>query len=971
MRRILLAAVAIPALAFSTIPVAPAVAQQEAGLATLQPAPLEELVAAVDIPYERFQLDNGLTVLVHEDRKAPVVAVSVWYEVGSKNEPDGKTGFAHLFEHLMFNGSENAPGDFFEPLQQVGATDLNGTTWFDRTNYFQTVPTGALDVALFLESDRMGHLLGAVTQEKLDNQIGVVQNEKRQGDNQPFGLVEYEQLENLYPTGHPYHHSTIGSMDDLSGATLDDVREWFTSHYGPNNAILVLAGDVDLATAREKVTKWFGAIPAGPEVTPIAAPVPTLPEPVAKTIHDQIATPRVYRMWAVPGYDNPDYVPLFLGATVLGGLASSRLDEALVRDQQIAVSVVASAQIFAQAGQLLVWADARPGVSVEALSAALDAEIARFIAEGPSADELQRAATVYTAGVIRGLEQTGGFSGKAPLLAQGLLFSGDPEHYKTELAQIAAMEPANVREVTARWLSRPAFSLVVEPGARTEGGEKRGGFFTAQDGVSGGGLAGPAFYTQDGAAPQSGATSQSGATEPDRTHLPEVAPLEELDFPEIERATLSNGMEVYFAQRQAVPTVSVRVAFDAGHSADPANQLGLQSLMLAAMNEGTTDLDSSELAIAKERLGVVMGGYADSDTTNFALDAVTPNLAPSLDLLADYVRNPAFRPEDLERVRSQQLTRIDNELNDPSAIAQRAITPILYGDAYPYGRPPSGTGDRAVVETLARDDLARFHDTWLRPDNAQIFVVGDTTLAEVVRLLEDSFGDWTPPTQPLPQKSFDAPIPAPEQRIVLIDRPQSPQSVIVAGRVLDQSGTDDLVVLDAANEVFGGSFLSRINTNLRETKGWSYGVRSQVRAPIGRTAFLINAPVQADRTGESIAELLKDLAAYTGGQGVTAEELRRLVNGNVRELPGRFETSSAVLGGMAQIVLYDRPDDYYETLSDRYRALTTAQLDEEALATLLGDELVFVVVGDAETVRPQLDVLGLPVEVRESSPGSQ
>jgi len=972
MRRILLAAVAAPALvlALSAVSSTPAFAQEETGLAALQPAPLEELVAAVDIPYERFELDNGLTVLVHEDRKAPVVAVSVWYEVGSKNEPDGKTGFAHLFEHLMFNGSENAPGDFFEPLQQVGATDLNGTTWFDRTNYFQTVPTGALDVALFLESDRMGHLLGAVTQEKLDNQIGVVQNEKRQGDNQPFGLVEYEQLENLYPSGHPYHHSTIGSMDDLSGATLDDVREWFRNHYGPNNAILVLAGDIDVATARAKVNTWFGAIPAGPEVTPVAAPVPTLPEPVARTIHDQIATPRVYRMWAIPGYDNPDYVPLFLGGTVLGGLASSRLDEALVREQHIAVSVVASAQVFAQAGQFLVWADARPGVSVEELSGALDAEIARFLAEGPSADELQRAATVYTTGVIRGLEQTGGFSGKAPILAEGLLFSGDPEHYKQELGQIAAMEPANVREVTARWLSRPAFSLVVEPGARTEGGENRGGFFTAANGVPGsivaGGLAGPAFYTQDG----SGAAG-AAAAEPDRSHLPAVAELQELEFPDIERATLSNGMEVYFAHREAVPTVSVRIAFDAGHSADPTDQLGLQSLMLAAMNEGTTSLDSSELAIAKERLGAVMGGYADSDTTNFALDAVTPNLAQSFDLLADYVRNPAFRPEDLERVRSQQLTRIDNELNDPGAIAQRAITPILYGDAYPYGRPPSGTGDRAVVEVLSGDDLARFHQIWLRPDNARIFAVGDSTLDEIVRLLEDSFGSWAAPSAPLPQKNFDAPIPAPTQRIVLINRPQSPQSVILAGRVLEQSGTDDLLVLDAANEVFGGSFLSRINTNLRETKGWSYGVRSQVREPIGRTAFLINAPVQADRTGESIAELLKDLSAYTGGEGVTPEELRRLVNGNVRELPGRFETSSAVLGGMAQIVLYDRPDNYYETLSERYQALTTAQLDHEALAALLGKELVFVVVGDADVVRPQLDALGLPVEVRESTAGSE
>ena len=954
------AAAAALALSANLIAPASAAAQESAALAELQPAPLEELVAKVDIPYQRFELDNGLAVLVHEDRKAPVVAVSVWYEVGSKHEPEGKTGFAHLFEHLMFNGTENVPGEFFEPLQQIGATDVNGTTWFDRTNYFETVPTGALDVALFLESDRMGHLLGAVGQEVLDNQIGVVQNEKRQGDNQPFGLVEYEQLENLYPSGHPYRHSTIGSMADLSGATLEDVREWFRGHYGPNNAVLVLAGDIDLATAKEKVEHWFGAIPAGPAISDPTAPVPTLPEPRAKTIYDQIATPRVYRMWAIPGLDNPDYVPLSLAGAVLGGLASSRLDEALVRGSEQAVSAVASAQVFEQGGQFIVWADAKPGVPAEELSAALDAEIARFIAEGPKEDELQRAGTSYAAETIRGLEQTGGFSGKAPILAQGLLYSDDPGHYKAELERVAAITPAEVREATARWLSRPVFALTVLPGTRTEGGENRGGYINGNP--ADGGLAGPAFYTQDPTA------TGARAAEPDRSQLPAVGELAALDFPEIERATLSNGMEVYFARRTAVPTVAVRVAFDAGYAADPSDSLGLQSLMLAAMDEGTTELDANELAIAKERLGVNLAGFADADTTNFVLDAVTPNLAPSFELLADYVRDPAFDPAAIERVRSQQLTRIDNELNNPSALAQRAIQPLLYGD-YPYGRPPSGLGMRDVVARLTRDDLETFHGAWLRPDNAKILVVGDTSLEEVVRLLEASFGDWRAPVQAVPRKSFDAAIPAPEQRIVLIDRPASPQSVILAGRVLEQSGTDDLVVLGAANEVFGGSFLSRINMNLRETKGWSYGVRSQVRAPIGRTAFLISAPVQADRTGESIAEIVKDLTAYTDGSGVTSEELRRLINGNVRKLPGQFETSAGVLSGLSNIVLYGRPDDYYETLSTRYQGLAAAQIDAEALASLVGDELVFVVVGDASVVEPQLEALGLPVEVRRRPAG--
>jgi zinc protease len=963
--RIRLAAVSLFALslgACATTPIQPMAAAPAAAkeIAITEPASVAELVDAVSIPYDSFTLDNGLTVLVHTDRKAPVVAISVWYAVGSKHEPEGKTGFAHLFEHLMFNGSENAPGDFFEPLQQVGATDFNGTTWFDRTNYFQTVPTGALDRALMLESDRMGYLLGAVTQEKLDNQIGVVQNEKRQGDNQPYGLTEYEQLENLYPSGHPYHHSTIGSMDDLSSATLDDVKQWFRDHYGPNNAVLVLAGDLDSATAKAKITKWFGAIPAGPKIKPVAAPVPDLPAPVAKTIYDRVATPRVYRMWAVPGLDNPDYLPLTMGGTVLGGLASSRLDNALVREQQLAVSVVARAEIFAQAGQFVVYADARPGVEQDVLAAALDAEIAKFMAEGPSNDELQRATTSYAAGQIRGLEQVGGFSGKAPTLAEGLLYEGNPSAYKVALERAAAMTSAEVQSVTSKWLSRPVFALTVEPGDRTEGGENRGGYITAPEGTAG---MQPAFFNGPFAA-QAAATA---AIEADRSTLPDMEELKPLDFPKIERATTSNGMEVYFARRDAVPVVNVEMNFDAGYAADPKDRLGLQSMMLQLMDEGTTTLDSTQLAIAKERLGAVLYANADADVTTVGLAAMEPNLAASLDLLADYVRNPAFAPNELERVRTQQLTRISNEMNNPGAIGQRALAPELFGAQHPYGIPPTGTGDPAVVSTLTREELTDFHRVWIRPDMAKVFIVGDTTLAESVKLLEASFGDWAAPSVPAPAKDFSAPVPSQTSRVILINRPNSPQSVILAGRVLEQRGTDDLLMLGSANEVFGGGFLSRINMNLRETKGWSYGVRSILRQPLDRTSLLIYAPVQADRTGDSIAELRKELAAYTSGEGVTGEELERLINGNVRELPGRFETSRAVLGGLENIINYGRPDDYYETLAGRYSALTADQLDAQALAYLRGDDLVYVIVGDAAVVAPQLDQLGLPVEIREAA----
>lgn len=944
------------ALAVSTSLVAagPALAKAKAA----NPAPIADLVKAVDIPYEAFTLDNGLRVIVHEDRKAPVVAVSVWYRVGSKHEPKGKTGFAHLFEHLMFNGSENSPGDFFEPLQQVGATDSNGTTNVDRTNYFETVPTGALDRALFLESDRMGHLLGAVTQEKLDNQRGVVQNEKRQGDNNPYGLLRYEIFENLFPTGHPYHHSTIGSMGDLNSASLGDVKKWFTDNYGPNNAVLVLAGDVNVATAKAKVQEWFGDIPRGPEIAAPKTSIPTLPAPLAKEVKDLVPTTRIYRMWAIPGLNDPEAVPLQMAMGVLGGLSSSRLDNALVRKDPVAVSVSAAAQPFEDAGILLVQADVKPGVDPKLVASRLDAEIASFLASGPTADELQRTAASYLAGTISGLESVGGFGGKAVTLAEGALYSNNPAYYKVELDRMAKATPEQVKAVANKWLSRPAFSLTYTPGERTEGGENRGGAVTA------GKVAAPVqpdrYWNEalGDVGPDTGGASSFA----DRSQLPAVADLKALDFPAIERTKLKNGVEVVFARRTTVPTVNVAVSFDAGYAADPHSALGTQSLMLSLMDEGTTSLDSIAFAEAKERLGAQIDATANADETVFSLFALKPNLGASLSLLADYIRNPAFDAKELERVRAQQLNRLKAELNNPNAIASRILTPVLYGADHPYGIPPSGLGNAKSVAAVTRDQLAAFHSAWIRPDNARVFVVGDTTLAEVKKQLDATLGQWKAPATAKPVKHFEIAIPAPKPRILLFDRPKSPQSVILAGKVLDAKGGDELEVLRSANDIFGGNFLSRFNTNLRETKGWSYGVRSRISGDQDRLTWVAAAPVQADRTGDSIKELQSDLKSFLGDKGVTKDELERTINGSVRELPGSFETSGDVLGGIRQIVKFGRPDNYYETLPATYEAMTAAEIDAAARKALSTGDIVYVVVGDAAVVKPQLDGLGLPVE---------
>ncbi|MEN3747271.1 pitrilysin family protein [Sphingomonas sp. HF-S3] len=933
----------------------PALAQQasaaRAAAPAAKPAPVSEIAKAIDIPYEEFKLQNGLRVIVHTDRKAPVVAVSVWYDVGSKHEPKGKTGFAHLFEHLMFNGSENAPGDFFKPLRDVGATDFNGTTHFDRTNYFETVPAPALERALYLESDRMGYLLGAIDQGVLDEQRGVVQNEKRQGDNQPYGLAFYSLLKGVFPADQPYSHSPIGSMADLDAASLEDVKNWFRSHYGPNNSVLVLAGDIDAKTARPLVEKYFGRIAAGPEGHLPRITVQPLAAAKAEVMKDRVATTRIYRAWPMPGLNDPDSVPLDVFGGVLGGLSSSRLDNALVRKEKLAVSVSASSMAFSQGGVFLMVVDVAPGVDPAVAGRRADEIMADLLKNGPTADEVTRVATNSISGRLSGLESVGGFGGKAVTLASGALYSDDPAFYKKQLQRLATVTPAQVRDAGTRWLAKPAYSLTIEPGARE-------GYEEAKAPVATAAAATPA------AAGAAQTTPVARSEEPMNTRaekMPEVGTIGDLDFPKIERARLSNGIELVYAQRTAVPITQVVMSFDAGQVADPADKLGLQSLALSVMDEGTTSLDSIQIAEAKERLGARISTGNSADRTYVSLFAPSPNLGGSLDLLADVVQRPAFAPAEIERVRGQLLAGIQQELASPQGMAQRKVPAVLYGNS-PYAKLAAGSGDPAAVKTLTRADLAGFHQAWIRPDKAKVFIVSDRPLAEVRSALEARFGKWAGTGTP-GVKAFDA---APVQsapKIVLLDRPQSPQSIIVGGQITSLPPTGDLLNALTANEVLGSGFLSRINMNLREDKHWSYGVRGGFNRLEHAVPYVISAPVQADKTGASIQELRKDVREFLTSKGITQVEFDRTINGETRELPGTFETSTAVLGAMQSNDLYKRPDDYYDTIAARYRAMKIADLDSAARGALDPDKFVWVVVGDAAVVKPQLESLGLPIEV--------
>lgn len=939
------------ALLLSTTP-APAKAPPPAPVAKTEPAPLATLVQAVDIPYESFKLANGLTVLVHTDRKAPIVGVTLYYRIGSKYEPRGKTGFAHLYEHIFFGGSENVP-NFDKPLEAAGSTPSNGSTWYDRTNYVETVPKGALDMALFMESDRMGHLLGALTQDKLDKQRGVVQNEKRQNDNQPYGLSDYAIGEGLFPVGHPYRHATIGSMADLDAASLDDVRQWFKDHYGPNNAVLALAGDIDAATARPLVEKWFGDIPRGPEVKRVQTGPVTLAAPAKREMADQVPVLRLTRSWSGPGLNDPDAIALQVGLHILGGLASSRLDNVLVRGEQLAVSVTAGAQLFEQVSFLQAQMDVKPGVDRAKAEARFDQVIAQYVAEGPSADELRRAATSILSQQIRALEEVGGFYGKGATLAEGQLYSDDPAQYRKDLARVAALTPADVKTALQKWLGRPVFALAVVPGTRTERGETMGGW---------GDEAAKAAAAAPIVAPKVSPSTPAAHPGPKRV-MPAPAPVADLVVPAIEHATLSNGIRVSLARRTAVPKVIVSLDFDAGYAADALDRPGTQSLMLQMLDEGAGGRNATQIREEQERLGASIRASGTIDTSSINLSALTANLAPSLALMADVVRRPAFAPDEVARVRDQQLAELSQVQADPRALARRELGKALFG-AHPYGQPTDGLGDAKSLATLTPADLRTAHGKWLRPDLARITVVGNVTLAQLVPLLETAFGDWKAPATPKPAKNLAAAIPPARGRIVLVDRPNSPQSVIYAGRVLPLTGrTPNMEALDLANEVIGGGFLSRLNMDLREDKGWSYGVSSGVNTPAGPRALLVAAPVQADKTGDAIRAIVADMKAFPAAKGVDAEELNRITDGNIRALPNRFESNGDVLAALQQNQLLGRPDDYYGTLASRYRAIDAKALDTMARTYLQPEGLTFVVVGDRKQVEPQLTALGMPVEI--------
>ncbi|MCB0718342.1 MAG: insulinase family protein [Bacteroidetes bacterium] len=872
--------------------------------------------ALPDIPYEKFVLDNGLTLLVHEDNKAPIVAVNIWYHVGSKNEPAGRSGFAHLFEHLMFNGSENFDDDYFQVLERTGATDLNGTTNEDRTNYFQNVPTNALDLALWMESDRMGHLVGAISQEKLDEQRGVVQNEKRQGENEPFGQVDNRITAATWPAGHPYSHTVIGSMEDLNAASLDDVKEWFKTYYGPNNAVIAVAGNIDPETAKAKVEKFFGDIPPGPPIAHFETWIAKRTGTAREVMQDRVPQARIYKVWNVPEVNSTENNLLDLVSDILSSGKSSRFYKRLVYQDQIATDVNAYLDSREIASQFVIRATAKPGVDLADVEKAIDEELARLIASGPTAAELARVRTQNKANFIRGIERIGGFGGKSDILASGEVFSGSPETYRKRFADQESASASDISDVARKWLTDGVYILEVHPFPQLS---------SAEDGA-------------------------------DRTKLPAVAAPPEAVFPSLQRSELSNGMKVVLAERHAIPTVDFSLMIDAGYAADQSGIPGTASLAMNMLDEGTANRSSLEISDALSMLGAGLGTGSDLDESYVTLSALKENLAPSLDLYADVILNPSFPQAEVDRLKQEQLARIQREKVTPVQMAVRVFPELLYGSGHAYSIPLTGSGTEESVSGLTRADLKSFHDTWFKPNNATLVVVGDITMSELKPILERRFGAWKKGSTP--KKNISQVAQKDKSVVYLLDRPGSQQSIIFAGHLAPPKSASNDLAIETMNTILGGAFTSRINMNLREDKGWSYGAFSLLFDARGQRPFLVYAPVQTDKTSESMAEILAELKRITTTNPITDDEVDKAKENLTLSLAGQWETNNAVEGSIAEIVRFDLKDDYFQTYTRQIRSLNKKEISDAADSMLKPDRLVWIVVGDRSVIEPGIKELG-------------
>nr|WP_321415583.1 pitrilysin family protein [uncultured Allomuricauda sp.] len=870
----------------------------------------------IDIDYKTYTLTNGLTLLVHEDHKAPIAAVNVWYHVGSKNEKPGKSGFAHLFEHLMFNGSENYNTDYFQALESIGGTDLNGTTNTDRTNYFQNVPVSALDQVLFLESDRMGHLLGAIDQEKLDEQRGVVQNEKRQGENQPYGMQWDYLTKAMYPKGHPYSWTVIGEMEDLNAASLEDVQEWFKSYYGAANAVVAVAGDIDAEEVHQKVTKYFGDIPAGPTVERQEVNIPNKIYDSRQEYQDRVPETRVLFAWNTPPFGSKEDLHFDLISAILTSGKNSRLYQKFIYQDQSASAAVSFQSSSEIASQFITWLDVKQGEDAAKLEKELEAEIERFIKEGPTEEELKRVKANYFANFIKGLERIGGFGGVSDILASNQTYHGDASYYKTQLKYVEDATAEALRKTAAKWLTKGKHVLICRP-------------FPEYDIVE---------------------------SSVDRSKLPELGAPKSSKFPELQRMELSNGLNVVLAQRKGVPTVIINLVADAGYKTDYLSSPGTANLAMNLLDEGTKDKTSLEINEQLQLLGASLSTFSSQDESNLYMSTLKPSLDASLDLFMDVLLNPVFPQKEFERLQKEQINNIKQEKSQPITMALRVMNKYMYGEDHPYSGPYTGTGYEDTVSALTREDVVAFYNTWFKPNNSTLIVTGDVEMGELKSKLEKTLGKWK--KGDVPTIAFNQPKTGSKNTLYLMNRPESQQSVILAGHLTEKYGGVNEIAMEQMVNILGGDFTSRINMNLREDKHWSYGAGGFVLGSKEERPFIVYAPVQTDKTAESVSEIRKEISEFTSTRPATTEELEKVKTNQVLKLPGQWETNSSVNSSVRSLIRYDLPDDYYQKYDQNVRNLSVDDIRKVSNDVVRPEKVNWFMVGDRAEIIDKLDELG-------------
>ncbi len=871
------------------------------------------------ISFEKYTLSNGLEVILHEDHSLPTVAVNVWYHVGSKDEEPGRTGFAHLFEHVMFEGSKHHDRNYFEPLQKAGGV-LNGSTALDRTNYWENIPSNYLELALWLESDRMGFLLDALDQKRFDVQRDVVKNERRQSyENRPYGSSYLLLQPALFPLPHPYNWPTIGSQEDLDAASLDDVKGFFGKFYGPSNASLSIAGDFDPDQAKRWMDEYFADIPPGPPVTRIGRMASPLAGEVDLVLRDRVRLPRLYLVWPSVALLDDAEAPLELLAAVLGSGKSSRLYRSLVYDKQIASDVSVSNYSEEIAGEFGIQVTASPGHTLEEIQDVVESELRQVRQEPPSEREVARAKNRLESQVTRQLERVGGFGGRADQLNYYNVLAGDPGLVNTDIRRYLDVGSEDVLRVAGEVLGENRVRLSVLP-------EKQ---------------------------------VAASVSTVDRTVMPKAAKAGAFSPPVPQRHRLPNGLNVLHVGRGGVPLVALGLVIDAGAVTGSPDKPGAAHLTASMLTEGTSNRSSRQVADDMEFLGARIDSAAGREHVLITTQTLTSHWDTALEIVSDLVRNATFPENELERVRKERVADLSRIADDASAIAARASRALVYGPDSPYGRPITGT--EASVSVITRDDLVSQFERRYGPQNATLMVVGDVSEEDVLSRAEALLGDWQPGGAKPEPSPHEHNLPKAATAIYLADKPGAPQSVIRAAHSTIPRGAPDYYALTILNYVFGGQPTARLFMNLRQDKGYSYGYYSSIDWLTGPSALFAGGSVETGVTKESVIETLNEFAGIRGKRPVSAEEFQDARDGILQGFPGRFETHGQLLHQLSNVVVFGLPDDYYSHVAASMRAVTLSDVHRVARERIDDEHLAVLVVGDREAVEPGLGAVGLPI----------